>query len=116
MRAVVRRALARSGGEITAGRLRLDQAERRFYVSDQAIELSPREYGILELLLLRRDHVLSKAQIQNHLCEWDEELAETAIELYIHRIRKKLTDSDIEIRTVRGFGYLLRTHSDGGQP
>jgi DNA-binding response OmpR family regulator len=108
IRAVTRRALARSGGSIGVGALRLDLAERRAYAGDSPLDLSPRELGVLELLLLRRGRVVSKAQIQEHLCEWDQELTDGAIELYIHRLRKKLTGTEVELRTMRGFGYLLQ--------
>lgn len=108
IRAVTRRALARSGGSIGVGALRLDLAERRAYAGETPLDLSPRELGVLELLLLRRGRVVSKAQIQEHLCEWDQELTDGAIELYIHRLRKKLAGTEVELRTMRGFGYLLQ--------
>jgi len=108
IRAVARRAIARSGGDIGVGGLRFDLAERRAYAGDVALELSPRELGVLEVLLLRRGRVVSKAQIQEHLCDWDEALTDGAIELYVHRLRKKLEGSEVELRTVRGFGYLLQ--------
>jgi len=50
---------------------------------------------------------VSKQQIQSRLCEWDEELTDGAIEVYVHRVRRKLAGSGAGIRTVRGFGYLL---------
>lgn len=112
LRAVTRRAIARSGGDVTVGPLRLKPSERRFYLDDAPLELSPREYAVLEVLLLRHGQVISKAQIQNRLNDWNEELTEAAIELYVHRIRRKLSGSSATIRTVRGFGYLL--HSDEG--
>lgn len=108
IRAVTRRALARSGGEIAVGKLRLHLSSRHADVSGQLLELSPRELGVLEVLLLRRGRVVSKQQIQEHLCDWSEELTDGAIELYVHRLRKKLRSADVDLRTVRGFGYLLR--------
>jgi DNA-binding response OmpR family regulator len=108
IRAVARRAIARSGGDISVGGLRFDLAERRAYSGDSPIDLSPRELGVLEVLLLRKGRVVSKAQIQEHLCEWNEELTDGAIELYVHRLRKKLEGTDVNLRTVRGFGYLLQ--------
>jgi two-component system OmpR family response regulator len=108
IRAVARRAIARSGGDIGVSGLRFDLAERRAYAGDLPLELSPRELGVLEVLLLRRGRVVSKAQIQGHLCDWDEALTDGAIELYVHRLRKKLEGTQVELRTVRGFGYLLQ--------
>ncbi len=114
IRAVSRRAIARSGGEIQAGRLRLRSGERRFYIGRDPIELSRREYDLLETLLLHRSRVISKQRIQERLCEWHEELSETAVELYVHRVRRKLADldADVTIRTIRGFGYLLEAADD----
>jgi two-component system OmpR family response regulator len=51
--------------------------------------------------------MVSKAQIVDHLCEWGEEVSSNAIEVYIHRLRKKLEDSGVKIATVRGLGYCL---------
>jgi two-component system OmpR family response regulator len=51
--------------------------------------------------------MVSKAQIVEHLCEWGEEVSSNAIEVYIHRLRKKLEDSGVKIATVRGLGYCL---------
>jgi two-component system OmpR family response regulator len=109
IRAIARRALAGTGSDITAGTLCYRMAERRIYVNDVAVELSPREFGVLEILLLRRGRVVSKASIQDYLCTWGDELTESAIELYIHRVRKKIDRAGVTIRTVRGFGYLLQT-------
>lgn len=108
IRAVTRRALARSGDEIRAGRLSLRPQERQVYIDDHPVDLLPREYGVLECLLLNRGRVLSKAQIQDRLCDWSAELSETAIELYVHRLRRKIDPAVATIRTVRGFGYLLQ--------
>lgn len=109
LRAVTRRVIARSGGDITAGALRLRASERRFFVYEQPLELSPREYTVLEALLLRHGQVISKAQIQDRLGGWNDDITEAAIELYVHRVRRKLGDCGVTIRTVRGFGYLLQS-------
>jgi two-component system OmpR family response regulator len=58
-------------------------------------------------LLLRQGKVVSKEQIMTALCNWDNDLGENAIEVYIHRLRKKLEHSGVRIRTIRGLGYLL---------
>jgi DNA-binding response OmpR family regulator len=57
--------------------------------------------------MLRKGQVVSKTQLQEHLCDWREELTDSAIELYVHRIRRKIEASGVQIRTVRGFGYML---------
>jgi DNA-binding response OmpR family regulator len=107
IRAVLRRAVAKSGGDIEVGGLRLDMAAKRVTICGSAVELSPREYCVLEVLVTRAGRVVSKAQIQQHLCGWSEELNDSAIELYIHRVRKKIEGANIDLRTARGFGYVL---------
>lgn len=115
IRAIARRAIAGTASDLALGKLVLKYSERRFYVDERPLDLSPREYGVLEVLVSRHGRVISKSHIQDHLCNWDEELTDSAIEIYIHRIRKKLDKSDIEIRTVRGFGYLLKAkHGESG--
>lgn len=113
IRAIIRRTVAATGGEVYAGGLCLKAAERRICMGEIAIDLSPREFGVLEILLLRHGRVVSKPQIQSHLCDWDDELTESAIELYVHRVRRKIEGAGVQIRTVRGFGYLLQVVNDG---
>jgi two-component system OmpR family response regulator len=84
-------------------RLTLDRAARRASVGGEALELSPREWTLLDLLLTERDRVVTKAQIVE---AWGSEDA-GSIEVYIHRLRKKLDGSGLAVRTVRGLGYLL---------
>lgn len=104
------RALTRRGtGMPTAiafGPLSYDQAERVAKVNEQVVELSARETGLLEVLLLRSGRLVSKEQLIDHLCGWGEEVSSNAIEVYVHRLRKKLEPS-VKIVTVRGLGYCL---------
>jgi two-component system OmpR family response regulator len=60
--------------------------------------------------MLRQGKVVNKEQIMEALCNWDEDLGDNAIEVYIHRLRKKLDSSGAHIRTIRGLGYLLEAH------
>ena len=96
-----------AGPEIKLGPLSFDNVGRRAYVNGEPLDLSARELGILEVLLLRIGHVISKDQISNHLCSWEQDLGVNAIEVYMHRLRRKLQPGGIVIRTVRGLGYLL---------
>ncbi|WP_085314661.1 response regulator [Derxia lacustris] len=107
IRAVLRRAVANTAGPVQVGRLRLMSERKTVECDGAALELSPREYGLLEVLMMRAGTVVSKAQIEEHLCNWDDALAESAIELYVHRVRRKLDRAGAEIRTARGFGYML---------
>ena len=101
--------------DVRLGRLRLSGNDRRMFVDGKPLELSPREFAVLELLLQRQGRVVSKAQLQDHLAtfahpagEGGDTVGDTAIEVYVHRVRKKLEEADVEIVTVRGFGYLLQ--------
>ncbi|MFN3303845.1 MAG: response regulator transcription factor [Roseateles sp.] len=87
--------------------LTLDRGARRASVAGQALELSPREWALLELLVAERDRVVTKAQIVQAWSGDGEEASGGSIEVYIHRLRKKLEGSGLAVRTVRGLGYLL---------
>ncbi len=80
---------------------------RRVFYDRKPLELSPRELAVLELLLMREGRVVSKEQMVNHLYGWGDEVGANAIEVYVYRLRKKLEPFGIEIRTVRGMGYLM---------
>ncbi|MBN8441343.1 MAG: response regulator transcription factor [Thauera sp.] len=105
------RALTRRGtGQarcIEVGRLSYDQADKVVKISGQVVDLSAREIGLLEVFLLRVGRLVSKDQLVDHLCGWGEEVSSNAIEVYVHRLRKKLEDSGVRIVTVRGLGYCL---------
>ena len=66
-----------------------------------------RELGLLEVLLQRAGRLVSQEQLVERLCEWGEEVSNNAIEVYIHRLRKKIEKGPIRIATVRGLGYCL---------
>jgi two-component system OmpR family response regulator len=107
VRALIRRAHGSAGLELVHGRLRLDVAARRLFYDDQAIELPARELALIELLLARQGRVVSKEQMIDHLFGFGDDVGSNAIEVYVHRVRRKLEPLGIEIRTVRGMGYLL---------
>jgi two-component system, OmpR family, response regulator len=105
------RALTRRGtalpNRIEFGCLSYDQGERVARCHGQILDLSARELALLEILLLRVGRLVSKDQLVDHLCGWGEEVSTNAIEVYIHRLRKKLEPEGIRIATVRGLGYCL---------
>jgi two-component system OmpR family response regulator/two-component system response regulator TctD len=105
------RALTRRGtampNRIEFGCLSYDQGERVARCNDQILDLSARELALLEILLLRVGRLVSKDQLVDHLCGWGEEVSTNAIEVYIHRLRKKLEPSQVRINTMRGLGYSL---------
>lgn len=105
------RALTRRGTgmptRIEVGALAYDQTDHVASVNGQAIELSARETALLEVLLLRAGRLVNKEQLVNHLCGWGEEVSNNAIEVYVHRLRKKIEHSGLRIVTLRGLGYCL---------
>ncbi|WKB51112.1 response regulator [Eleftheria terrae] len=107
VRALTRRGLGAASSVIRHGPLTFDQTGRVAYINDQMIELSARELSLLEVLLQRAGRLVSKDQLVERLCEWGEEVSNNAIEVYIHRLRKKIEQGPVRIATVRGLGYCL---------
>jgi two-component system OmpR family response regulator len=106
----VRAMLRRSGptqATLQVGGLTLDSMARRATVHGRVIELSAREWGILEYLVQQRGRVVSKQQIIDAILPWGEELTLNAVEVYVSRIRIKVGDAGLGLRTIRGFGYML---------
>jgi len=105
VRALLRRNLP-PGTTLTIAGLSVDQSAKRVRVNDKAIDLTPREWALLELFLTRPGRVLSKEQIGESLLDVDGELSPNAIEVHVSRLRAKIEPAGVHIRTVRGFGYL----------
>ncbi|MGB7479355.1 MAG: response regulator transcription factor [Burkholderiaceae bacterium] len=112
VRALTRRGAGGGPSVIRHGPLSYDQVGRIAYLGEQMLELSARELGLLEVLLLRCGRLVSKEQLVDHLCEWGEEVSNNAIEVYVHRLRKKIEIGGVRIATVRGLGYCLEKFSD----
>jgi len=108
LRAQIRRNNALLGSSIEYGPLVLNIKDRMLTANGEQMLLSPRELGVLEMLLLRVGRVVSKDSIVEALCKWDEGVGNNAIEVYIHRLRKKLEPLGINVLTIRGLGYLLQ--------
>ena len=110
LRALIRRGVSGGSANITFGELSFDTTHRQCFVKETALLLSAREIALLELLMLKAGKVVSKSKILEHLCNWDDEISENAVEVIVSRLRKKLNEFNIEVRTVRGLGYLLAQH------
>jgi two-component system OmpR family response regulator len=115
VRALTRRGAGGGPAVIRHGPLVYDQVGRSAYIHDQMLDLSARELGLLEILLARTGRLVSKEQLVDHLCEWGEEVSNNAIEVYVHRLRKKIELGGIRIATVRGLGYCLERYSDAAR-
>ena len=76
-------------------------------MGERSLELSVREWGVLEYLLQHAGRVVSKQQIIDAILPWGEDLTQNAVEVYVSRLRLKLDGAGVAIRTIRGFGYLL---------
>lgn len=107
VRALIRRGQFHAGKSLTHGELRFDLEAHRLFHGEQPVELSVRELAVIELLLSRQGHVVTKEQMVDRLFGWGDEGGSNAIEVYVSRLRKKLEPYRIDIRTVRGMGYLL---------
>ncbi len=111
-RALLRRSTSQGVPELTIGELAIDLPRRRARNGNQALELTPREFGLLEALSARLDRVVSREQLVDALCSWDTTLTDNGLDIAVYRLRRKLEGSGARIRTVRGLGYLLEAGSD----
>jgi two-component system, OmpR family, response regulator len=122
LEARVRVLMRRVGGgarapRVTIGPMMLDLAARTASAAGNAIDLTGREWSILELLAAQPGVAFSKERIIQSLSTWDDSLSPNAIEVYVSRLRSKLEPYGLGIRTVRGFGYRLDPpHDEAGQP
>jgi len=97
---------------LALGDLTLDTSAKRARIKERALELSVREWAVLEYLLQHAARVVSKQQIIDAIAPWGDDLTLNAVEVYISRVRLKIADAGISIRTIRGFGYMLEQTPD----
>lgn len=105
LRALLRRHSGRASPEFRHGDLVVDPAAHTVTLTGSPVEISPREFAVLQLLLENRGKVLSRSRLEEGLYSWQSEVESNAVEVYIHHLRKKLGQS--LIRTVRGVGYVI---------
>ena len=105
IRALIRRSQGEAGGLLAVGPVTLDPASHQVRLDGQPVDLSPREFAVLQELLLHAGRVLTKQQLESRLYEWDQSLESNAIEVHVHHLRRKLRP-DV-ITTIRGVGYLI---------
>jgi DNA-binding response OmpR family regulator len=106
LRALVRRSQG-ADDVVRVGRLELQRKNRRILVDDADLALPAREFEVLWELMTPPGRAVSKRVLSDKLSSFDEALGDNALEAFISRLRKKLTDSGASIRTLRGIGYLL---------
>ena len=107
LRALIRRSSGSSSPRLNLGRLELDMPGKRAYVAGRAMDFSAREWSVLEYLATHSRRIVSKEQLIQAITAWDQELSANAIEAYVHRVRNKIEGSGVNIRTIRGLGYML---------
>lgn len=116
LRALLRRSQAATSSSISYGPITLDTAMRQATAQTplgaQHIELGPREWTVLEYLMLQAPKPAAKEKILAALTGWDKEITANAVEVYISRLRSKLGSHGIELRSIRGFGYRLELATD----
>lgn len=111
LQALLRRSQRRLGVASQVGRLALDEGARRATIAGEPIELSGREWSLLSLLVQQQGKVVTKEQIHAVWSDESEVGGGNAIEVYVHRLRRKTEGSGVNIRTVRGIGYLLEAEA-----
>jgi two-component system, OmpR family, response regulator TctD len=107
IRALVRRARGTVRNEFVLGSLHYESDSGLFRLDGDPMSLTPREHEILELLITRVNCPVSKQTLSDRIVGLDTSVSIEAIEIHVHRVRKKLEGSNVQIRTLRGLGYML---------
>lgn len=107
IRALLRRSQLTRHARIEVGELAVDVVGKRAWIAEEPLELTAREWSVLNLLLARVGQVVSKDQLQQTLGSDQQILSDNAIEVYVSRLRAKLGSAGVSIRTLRGFGYMI---------
>jgi DNA-binding response OmpR family regulator len=105
-RALIRRSNLKSSGQLRLGRLRIDITGRQLYIADEQVELTGREWSIVECLALNSGRIVTKERLQQAVSSWDQAITPNAVEVHVSRVRAKLGES-VVLRAVRGLGYRL---------
>jgi two-component system response regulator TctD len=108
MRVLLRRSSRVANPLVVCGDLQFDTNTREFVLAQKSLSLTPRERSVLEVLITKAGTTVSKQALADSLFSLDDDVSSDAIEIYVHRLRKKLEASAVSIVTLRGLGYLLR--------
>jgi DNA-binding response OmpR family regulator len=107
VRALIRRHHSVTSSRFSHGDLEMDNASHTARIKGKELDLPGREWSLLESLLMASPSVVSKDRLVQSLGGWDSDLTPNAVEVYVSRLRAKLSVAGIQIRTVRGIGYRL---------
>lgn len=105
--ALIRRSKYAAPSQVRFESLTLDVTARTLLVDGAALELSSRELMVMECLMQRPGRLVSKDQLIDHICGWEKNISGNAVEVYIHRLRKRIEPHGVTVRALRGLGYLL---------
>ncbi|KOR31089.1 transcriptional regulator [Achromatium sp. WMS2] len=111
MRALIRRCGTATSSELVAGTISIDLSQRTAMINGQPMDLTSREWEILQQLVIASPKPISKQKMVESLSQWDNELTTNAVEIYVSRLRQKLRNSGVVIHTIRGLGYRLNESS-----
>lgn len=114
VKALLRRGLQQESVQLSCGELRFDTLSRQFYYAGQLLSLTPREYAVLEILISKPGQAVAKDKLYSGVFTLDDDANKDAIEIYVHRLRKKLDQlsaGKVVIVTLRGIGYLLEARA-----
>lgn len=111
--ALVRRARGSEHPRLACGPLAFDTVKRQFTLGAETLQLSPREHALLDALILRAGEPLSRQQVMERVFSDDEDVLPSAIDVLVHRLRKRLEHSGVRIQTYRGLGYVLESDTSG---
>jgi two-component system response regulator QseB len=106
LRALIRRSLGRADPVIKIGSISLNPASHEVLFDNALVDLSQREFSLLQLLIESSGHVLSRDYLEEHIYGWNKDIESNALEVHIHHLRKKLGNSFIQ--TIRGVGYIIQ--------
>lgn len=107
IRAVLRKSLWQNKIDIEFGSLKLNTNSGHVVIGDEHVDLTPKETAVLYALMAKAGDVVTKRHLMEQVSAFEEDASENAIEILIHRLRKKLDNADVVVNTVRGFGYAL---------
>lgn len=107
VRALLRRSHADFSEALTLGPLTLDPFRRELRIGQELQDLPAREYEVLEALMLNTPRVVSKTRLAQRMALTGDDIGDNAVEVYVHRLRRRLQDSGVAIRTVRSVGYVI---------
>ena len=112
MRALLRRSQAATTSILTLGALSIDTASHQVIADGQVLDVGPREWTVLQYLMLHAPKPVNKEKLLQSLTGWDKEITPNAVEVYISRLRAKLEPYGIALRSIRGFGYRIEQRAN----